>query len=87
MKFVLSILFRNEDLFINLELSQNQYKFVVMCLFQIISEGKFFKDEDDQKSCMSVVDNFMTKFKTDLEQKSIRGLQTDAVSWMMMDEF
>lgn len=87
MKFVLTILFRNEELFMNLELSQNQYKFIVMCLFQIISEGKSEGFETIPDQAMSVCDKFLETFKASLENKSMRGIKSDAISWMMMDEF
>jgi len=87
MKFVLNILFRNEELFMNLELSQNQYKFIVICLFQIISEGKLAGEQGIPDKTKSVCDKYLTVFQSNLENKSMKGIKNDAVSWMMMDEF
>ena len=71
----------------NLELSQNQYKFIVICLFQIISEGKLAGEQGIPDKTKSVCDKYLTVFQSNLENKSMKGIKNDAVSWMMMDEF
>lgn len=43
--------------------------------------------KDMTEASMSVADKFLTVFKSNLENKSMKGLKADAISWMMVDEF
>jgi len=59
----------------------------VICLFQVIQEGNFGGGQEIAESQLSVADKFLSAFKTSLENKSMKGLKADAISWMMLDDF